>query len=255
MFSTKLNLLYLLYSTAWRFCPLHLIKQNCFLKTFLWTLILTTQVICLPIFPSRNNLKLHNISVTPKMVKKVIYQSWSIKSLWSWVYSSDGSKELWAWPFRHTTSLMLNFSICVWKTFVFQIVESCHWWSLYLRMLGKRLVCHPVSLLSVVSKVFEKLANNRLKWWHLIYPSLLTESGMLVFFKNFDLMKLQVWHLVVFPLSSVIDGFVWFCMGSLHKNIQLMLEFLVPTHLLLYINDFLDNVICNIAICADDTGL
>ena len=26
----------------------------------------------LPIFPSRTNLKLHNISVTPKMVKKVI---------------------------------------------------------------------------------------------------------------------------------------------------------------------------------------
>ena len=28
--------------------------------------------ISLPIFPSRTNLKLHNISVTPKMVKKVI---------------------------------------------------------------------------------------------------------------------------------------------------------------------------------------
>ena len=26
----------------------------------------------LPVFPSRTNLKLHNISVTPKMVKKVI---------------------------------------------------------------------------------------------------------------------------------------------------------------------------------------
>ena len=30
-----------------------------------------TQV-SLPVFPSRNNLKLHNISVTPKIVKKVI---------------------------------------------------------------------------------------------------------------------------------------------------------------------------------------
>ena len=28
--------------------------------------------IYLPVFPSRTNLKLHNISVTPKMVKKVI---------------------------------------------------------------------------------------------------------------------------------------------------------------------------------------
>ena len=35
MFSTKVNLLYLLYSTAWRCCLLHLIKQNCLLKTFL----------------------------------------------------------------------------------------------------------------------------------------------------------------------------------------------------------------------------
>ena len=28
--------------------------------------------ISLPVFPSRTDLKLHNISVTPKMVKKVI---------------------------------------------------------------------------------------------------------------------------------------------------------------------------------------
>ena len=60
VFSTKVNLLYLLYSTARRRCLLYLIKQNCLLKTFLRTLILMTQV------------KLHNISVTPKMVKKVI---------------------------------------------------------------------------------------------------------------------------------------------------------------------------------------
>ena len=31
-----------------------------------------TQVISLPVFPSRANLKLHNISVTPKMVRKVV---------------------------------------------------------------------------------------------------------------------------------------------------------------------------------------
>ena len=60
VFSTKVNLLYLLYSTARRCCLLHLIKQNSLLKNHL------------PVFPSRTNLKLHNISVTPKMVKKVI---------------------------------------------------------------------------------------------------------------------------------------------------------------------------------------
>ena len=42
--STKVNLLYLLYSTIQRCCLLHLMKRNCLLKTFLRTLILMTQV-------------------------------------------------------------------------------------------------------------------------------------------------------------------------------------------------------------------
>ena len=44
VFSTKVNLLYLLYSTDGRCCLLHLIKQNRLLKTFLRTLILMTLV-------------------------------------------------------------------------------------------------------------------------------------------------------------------------------------------------------------------
>ena len=35
VYSRKANLLYLLYSTAQRFCLLHLIRQNCLLKIFL----------------------------------------------------------------------------------------------------------------------------------------------------------------------------------------------------------------------------
>ena len=42
--STKVNLLYLFYSTAQRCCLLHLIKWNCFLKNFLRTLALMTQL-------------------------------------------------------------------------------------------------------------------------------------------------------------------------------------------------------------------
>ena len=38
-------------------------------------------------------------------------------------------------------------------------------------------------------------------------------------------MEFQVRYLTLFFLFWVIDGFAWFWMGSLHKNIQLMLEF------------------------------
>ena len=55
VFSIKVNILYLLYSTAWSCCLLHLIKQNCLLKTFLILMILKT----------------HCLSITPKMTKKV----------------------------------------------------------------------------------------------------------------------------------------------------------------------------------------
>ena len=56
VFSTKVNLLYLLYSTAQRCCLLLLINSN-----------LDDSGISLPVFPSRTHLKLH-ISITPKMV-------------------------------------------------------------------------------------------------------------------------------------------------------------------------------------------
>ena len=44
VYSIKVNLLYLLYSTSRRCCLLHLLKQNCLLKTFQRSLILMTQV-------------------------------------------------------------------------------------------------------------------------------------------------------------------------------------------------------------------
>ena len=44
VFPTKVNLLYLLFSAAWRCCLLHLAKQKCLLITFLRTLILMTWV-------------------------------------------------------------------------------------------------------------------------------------------------------------------------------------------------------------------
>ena len=101
---------------------------------------------------------------------------------------------------------------------------------------------HLVSLLSVVSKVFEKLVNNRivdhieicglfsdfqysfrssqstadlglglvlslLELWNLIYLQLLTGCHMLVFFTNLGLTEFQVRYLALFLLSSEVDGF------------------------------------------------
>ena len=70
--STKVSLLYLLYPTSWRkCCLLHLIKQNLFAENISKTSNLDNSGISLPVFSSRTNLKLRDISVTPKMVKKV----------------------------------------------------------------------------------------------------------------------------------------------------------------------------------------
>ena len=57
---------------------------------------------------------------------------------------------------------------------------------------------------------------------------------MLFFFTNLSLMEFQVRYLGLFLLFSVIDGFEWLWMGSLHKNIQLMLEFLNAPFLVLH---------------------
>ena len=82
-----------------------------------------------------------------------------------------------------------------------------------------------------------------LELWHLIYPKLLTGFGMLVFFTNLSLMEFQVRYLALFRLFSVMEGFEWFWMESLHKNIQLVLEFKAPflvlQFFLLYINDLM----------------
>ena len=69
---------------------------------------------------------------------------------------------------------------------------------------------------------------------HLLYPRFSTEFGILVFFTNFALIEFQVKYLALFLLFSIIGSFGWFWMGSLHKNIQLMLEFLKGPFLVLH---------------------
>ena len=56
----------------------------------------------------------------------------------------------------------------------------------------------------------------------------------MVFFANLSLVEFQVRYLALFLLFSAIDDFEWFWMESLHKNIQLMWEFLKATFLVLH---------------------
>ena len=60
VFSTKVTLLYLFHLTIHRYCFLHLKNAD-----------LDDSGISLPGLPSRTNLKLHNISITPKMAEEV----------------------------------------------------------------------------------------------------------------------------------------------------------------------------------------
>ena len=75
-----------------------------------------------------------------------------------------------------------------------------------------------------------------LELYHFIYPRLLTGFGMfgiMVFFTNLSLTQFQGRYFVLLLLFSVIDGFRWFWLGSLCKNIQLILDFLKAPFLVL----------------------
>ena len=154
--SIKVNLLYLFHSAAERCCLLHLIKQNYLLKTFLRTL--DDSGISLPLFPSRTHLKLHNISVTPKMIKKVIM-------------NLDLSKA--SGPDCIPVVVLKNcepeLSYILAELFNKCLKESCFpdCWKVssvvpVFKNVRERSTAknyRPVSLLSVVGKVFEKLLN------------------------------------------------------------------------------------------------
>ena len=117
--------------------------------------------ISLPVFPSRTYLKLHNISVTLKMVKKVIM-------------NLDLSKA--SGPDCIPVVVLKNcepeLSYILAELFNKCLKESCFpdCWKVssvvtVFRNAGERSTAknnRPVSLLSAVSKVFEKLVNNRI---------------------------------------------------------------------------------------------
>ena len=89
--------------------------------------------------------------------------------------------------------------------------------------------------------------------WYLIYPRLLTGFGMLFFFTDLSLMEFQVRYLPLFLLFLVIDHFKWIWIES-HAGVH-QGSILGPALFLLYINGLADNVICDVAVNADDATL
>ena len=137
---------------------------------------------------------------------------------------------------------------------------------------------HPVSLFSVVGKVFEKLVNNGIvdhlgkcglfsdfqngfsssqstadlltvvsdriarafnrsgatRAMALDISKVFAGFGMVVYFTNLGLREFRVRYLALFLLFLVVDGCEWFWMESLHRSIQLVLEFLKGPLLVLH---------------------
>ena len=135
-------------------------KAKLFAKNFSKNSNLDDSGISLPVFPSRTNLKLHNISITLKMFKKVITNLDSSKA--------SGPDCI---PVVVLKNCEPELSYILAKLFNMCLKESCFpdCWKVssvvsVFKNVGERSTaknCRPVSLLSVVSKVFQKLVNNR----------------------------------------------------------------------------------------------
>ena len=136
-------------------------KAKLFLKNFSKNSNLDDSGISLPVFPSRTNLKLHNISITPKMVKEVITNLDSSKA--------SGPDCI---PVVVLKNCEPKLSYMLAKLFNKCLKESCFpdCWKVssvvpVFKNVGERSTAknyRPVSFLSVVSKVFKKLVNNRI---------------------------------------------------------------------------------------------
>ena len=134
-------------------------KAKLFAEKFSRNSNLNDSNISLPVFCSRTNLKLNNISVTPKIVQKVITNLDLSK-----VSGSD------CIPAVDLKNCEPEFSYILTELFNKCLKESCFpdCWKVssivpIFKNIGKRPAAknyRPVSLLSVVSKVYEKLLNN-----------------------------------------------------------------------------------------------
>ena len=278
-------------------------KAKLFTKNFSKNSNLDDSGTSLPVFPSRTNLKLHNISITPKMVKKVIMNLDSSK-----VSGPD------CIPVVVLKNCEPELSYILAKLFNNCLKESCFpdCWKvssvvLVFKNVGERSTAknyHPVSLLSVVSKVIEKLVNNRIvdhlekcglfSYFQYGFRSSPSTADLLTVVSDrvdrsfnryratravaLDISKAfnRVWHAgLLHKLKSYgISGQIFGLISSFPSNrwLRVILDgrssqeypvnacvpqgsILGRTLFLLYVNDLPDDVICNIATCADDTTL
>ena len=110
-------------------------KAKLFADNFCKNSNLDDSGISLPVFLSRTNLKLHNISVIPKKLKKVIMNLDLSKP-----FGPDCIPVVVLKNYELEVSYILpNSSISVLRSLVFQIVGRFYEWSLYLRTLRKGL--------------------------------------------------------------------------------------------------------------------
>ena len=120
-------------------------KAKLFAENFFKNSNLDDSGISLTAFPFRTNLKLHNISVTPKMVRRVVMNldmaKASVPDCVPVVVLKNCEPELcYILAFNKSSTSLLT-------SLFFQFVRMFHLWSLYLRMLGKVLLLKTTALL------------------------------------------------------------------------------------------------------------
>ena len=136
-------------------------KAKLFAENFSKNFNLDDSGISLSVFPSRTNLKLHNISVTHKMVKKIIVNLYTSKA--------SGPDCIQVVVLKNCEPELSDIRA---KFFNKCLKEFClpDFWKVLsavpvFKNVGERSTpknYYPISLLFVVNKVFEKLVNNRI---------------------------------------------------------------------------------------------